>query len=442
MKFVIACVTSALILTTCANAAKSDAIRLADGKPLIGVYFFTHWWEPWRSSDDKIVDDLNKLKDRGFNTIFLDSEWSQMIDGNWKLLDRGHKLAKQAGVQILPWLSLKAWVDIGVSKDRIELIKKMYGVDMTPGINPDGTPGRTKPYDPAVIEAGYQYCSDYIDRYARDGALLHVMWEGKLRPVVALSVELEWSGSSDPLTQQMFRLWARAKYGNQISKLNKAWKTSFTGFEQIDMDDKSTFDLAAYNDGKSKHPNAAEDHVEFRSQVTDISLGEIKRRLLQKYPDLLIASELPYQIDAAHPHAKGYRIFAGANPSASQHAEILMLRATDTLSAAEEKAILNHKKRTGQKIILAYRTYSFWGPSILDGTSSYAKMNSQYAEQAARVADGLGFYSWNEMVDTHIVTDPIPSFHENSKITPKEHAATMEALRHMANAFTKAVKEK
>ncbi len=428
-----------IITVSCAgaNAAKDTALRLADGKPLVGIYYFTHWWEPWKSSDDRIIQDLKMLKGRGFNTIMLDSEWSQMIAGNWKLLDRGHELAKKAGVEILPWLSLKVWADIG-GADRAELIKDMYGVTIEHGKNPDGTDGRVKPYDPAVIEAGYRYSVDYIERYLDSGALLHVMWNGKLRPVVALTVELEWSGSADVLTQQMFRLWVRAKYGDQLSKLNKEWKTSYTGFEQIDMYDDSVFDLKAHVKKKSQHPKAVEDHVEFRAQVVDISLGEIKRRLLEKYPDLLIASELPYQFDSDHPHAESYRVSGGANISSAKHADMLVIRATDSLTKAEEKAVLKHKKQTGQKIILTYRTYCTWGPKLLEGTTTYNQMNEQFAEQAARVADGFGFYSWNEMVDTHVVQDPVPSLHENSRITKEEFEATFKSLGMMADTFIKA----
>ena len=31
----------------------------------------------------------------GFNTLLLDHEFSQMLDGNWKWLDREHRLARE-----------------------------------------------------------------------------------------------------------------------------------------------------------------------------------------------------------------------------------------------------------------------------------------------------------------------------------------------------------
>lgn len=416
----------------------SDALRLADGKPLVGVYFFTHWWEPWRSSDEKILQDLKRLKSLGYNTVFLDSEWSQMIDGDWKLLDRGHRLAKQAGMQILPWLSAKVWADIAENERRRNLVKDMYGVTLDMGIGRDGKMNRTKPYDPAVIEAGTRYCKQYIERYLKDGALLHVVWEGRLRPVVAPTVELEWEGSCDPLTQQMFRAWLKAKYSDDISRLNTAWGTSFGGFERVDLCDAKTFDLAAHCEGKAAHPNAVEDHVEFRSQVQDNCLAEIKRRLLADCPDLLIATELPYQFESTHPHAIGYRVKNGANPSAAHHADILVIRATDSLTPAEEKLLIGYKKRTGQQVVLTYRTYSQWGRMLLDGARTTGDMKKLYAGQAARLAEGFGFYSWNEMVDTHVVPDPSPSFNPaNRSVSPEESQAVIEALGDLASEFAR-----
>lgn len=428
------CAISSLLIAV-ATAGSADVIRLADGKPTVGVYYFTHWWEPWRSSDERILEDLARLKQMGYNTIYLDSEWSQMIDGDWKLLDRGHRLAKQAGMQILPWLSAKVWVDIGSHDYRRDLVKTMYGVELEMGTGPDGKPNRTKPYDPAVIEAGVRYCEQYIERYAKDGALMRVMWNGKACPVVAPTVELEWSGSCDVVTQQMFRMWLRGRYANDIAKLNKAWGTTLKGFEQVDVCDTKLFDLGAHCEGKAAHPNAAEDHVEFRSQVVDNCLAEISRRLRVKYPDLVIATELPYQFNASHPHAIGYRIMAGANPSAASHADILMVRATDSLTPDEEKALLDHRKRTGQKVILTYRTYQEWGKMLLDGKRTQDEMDRLYADQAARAADGFGFYSWNEMVDTHVVADPDPPFHPTSRINEKESEAFIESLGGMAKRY-------
>lgn len=417
-----------------AQTQRAQGLFLADGKPTVGVYFFTHWWEPWRSSDQRILDDLNRLKRMGFNTIYLDSQWSQMIDGDWKLLDRGHRLARQAGMQILPWLSAKVWLDIGDSQHRRDLTQRMYGVELTPGVGPDGTITRTKPYDPALIHAGVQYCLQYLDRYLNTGALMRVMWNGKPCPVVAPTVELEWAGSCDPATQQLFRLWLRARYGG-IAVLNRAWRTRLSGFEQISLCDPHLFDLQAHCEGKARYPHAVEDHVEFRSQVTDTCLAEISRQLKLRYPDLVIATELPYQFASVHPHAIGYRVVNGANPSSADHADVLMLRATDTLTPAEERALRDHRRRTGQRIILTYRTYRQWGEQLRNGSRSQADMDRMLTDQALRLADGFGFYSWNEMVDTHVVADPDPPHNPDVRVGERESEALITSLGAMAQRF-------
>lgn len=440
MRFIIACMSITVLLAgTCADAAKSDAIRLADGEPLVGIYFFPHWWDPWRSSDEAVIKDLTLLKDMNYNTIFIDHQFSQMLDGNWTLLDRGHRLAKQTGISILPWLSPGVW-GVGNSGLR-DSAEKMYNIKFDMGTDIDGKPNEVKPYDPAVIDFGVKYTSQYLDRYLRNGAILRVMWNGKPRPVAALSVEVKWAGSYDPQTEQMLRLWLRSKYGNDIRKLNKKWLTSYTGFEQIDQHDTAVFDIEGFLKGVSKHPNAVEDHVEFRSQVVDNALAEMKRRLLVKYPDLLIATELPYQFAGLHPHAEAYRVEYGANPSAVRHADILVIRASDSLAPSEKKALIAERKRTGQKIILTYRfSSSYWGPKLRSDKSVYTLIDKVFAKQAAEIADGFGIYSWNEMVDPHVVPDPNPPFAKGAvPNTREDYETAVVSLRSMANTYIKAV---
>ena len=62
-------------------------------------------------------------------------------------------------------------------------------------------------------------------------------------------------------------------------------------------------------------------------------------------------------------------------------------------------------------------------------------MLKAYPEQAARIADGFGFYSWNEMVDTHVVPDPEPPLNPNSRITRPESDAAISSLGSMAKRF-------
>ena len=428
---------SLVIFTGTAVAADSrtnEPIRLADDEPLVGIYFFTHWWEPWKSSDEAILNDLKRLRAMGFNTIFVDHEWSQMIDGNWRLLDRGHRLAREAGIQILPWLSLKVWSDMG-SPARRQLVKEQYGVTLRPGRDRDGKESAPIPYDEATIIAGASYTKQYLDRYAKDGALLHLNWEGKTRPVVALTVELAWPGSCDDTTQVMFRLWLNERYGSDIGALNKAWGTDFADFDAIDMCDASIFDLEAHPKGAAKHPKAVEDHVEFRAQVIDASLAAMRERVKKDYPDVLIATELPYQLEAEHPHGIGYRIGYGANPSSAEHADVLVIRTTGLLSAAEQKTHLAFKQRTGMKTIMAYRTYPHWGTDLLAGKMT-SKDVAVYPTQAAALAEGFGFYSFNEMVDVHLAADPTPPHNPTFAVISKEESeAAISAVGEMVRKY-------
>ena len=415
----------------------SSTIMLKDNKPLAGFYYFTHWWEPWASDDNLILKDFSDMKAMGYNTIFLDSEWSQMIAADWKLLDRGHKLAKGAGIEILPWLSLKAWIDIADPESRRKMIKDMYDVDIEMGIDADGKINRNKPYDPAIIEAGYQYSIAYLKRYLNDGAILHVMDNGKLKPVVAITVELEWSGSNDSTTNKMFQDWLRKKYA-YTTALNKAWNTKIKNIDNITIFDKDIFDTDEYLNGKSKHPKAVEDNALFRAEVLDNSMLEIKNRLKKDYPDLLIATEIPYQFLDIHPHARWYTYVGGALPESSKHADILVLRCTDYISKESGEFIKKWKKENNQKVILAYRTPVGYAKNFINGelASPYFKIG----KQAAEYADGFGFYSWNEMVDVHISADPTPPHTETQAVSIEEAKAWRTIIASQIRDYLEAIK--
>ena len=97
---------------TLAAEGQRGPLRLPDGQPFVGVYFFPHWWQPWKGDDKAIVNDLRRLRTMGVNTVLLDHEWSQALDRKWHWLDRSHRLAKETGMVIVPWLSLKSWSDV------------------------------------------------------------------------------------------------------------------------------------------------------------------------------------------------------------------------------------------------------------------------------------------------------------------------------------------
>jgi hypothetical protein len=377
-------------------AAGNGPLRVANGESVRSIYYFPHWWDPWRSDENVIKKDLKYLRSIGINTLLLDHEWSQAQIGDWGTLDRAYRLAKAAGLQIVPWLSLKVWNDLNHG-ERAATIKKQYGVELKLSCDQDGNPSSIVVYDEATIIAGSEYTLEYLGRYLESGVLAHYLWEGEPRPTVALSVELAWNaGGFDTRTTGRFRRSLVKQYSGDIAALNKDWGTRYALFDDVEPRDKSIFNYADHDTSKIAHPKAVEAHIEFRSQMIHAGLQAMKERVLEKHPNVVFSTEYPYQIASEHPHGETFRIDFGSNPSASLHAEVLYLRMTGLLSDRERDALRRHQNATGQKIVLCYRTYSDWAkPEVEDA--------SIYAQEASEVAHGIGFYSWNEMVDVHLV---------------------------------------
>lgn len=418
------------------QAAFGEPLQLGDGRPFVCVYYFGHWWEPWKSDDEAIRQDLKALREMGVSVLGLDHEWSQAIDGNWKWLDREHRLAKEAGLQILPWLSLKVWSDLS-SPDRMKLIKEWYGVDLKLGENQDGSPGAVQIWDDATIKAGAAYAADYLDRF-KDQALLHLNWEGKLRPVAALSVELAWAGGGfDEATNMLFVRWLRERYQDDVEKVNAAWGTNYASLWEVHPKDPEIFDYAHLQEGKAKHPQAVEDHIEFRSQLISDALGMMAARLRRTHPDVLILAELPYQFRSRHSHAEGYRIGYAANPSCTRSADLLFFRCTGPLTQEEADFLAAWKKETGQPAILTYRTYSDW--SNERPQEDIQKIADLYAGQAARHAQGFGFYSWNEMGDTHVAPSRLEEMGNPGALTPEQSARSVGLMGAMVQRYLERV---
>jgi len=425
----------ALVLATPSLWA-GKPLRLGDGRPFVCVYYFGHWWEPWRSSDDVVLQDLRTLADMGVSVIGVDHEWSQAIDGNWKWLDREHRLAKQAGVQILPWLSLKTFSDMS-SEGRRKLVKQWYGVDLKLSRKQDGSPGSVLIWDEATLRAGAAYAAQYLERYS-DQALLHVRWQGQVRPVVALSVELAWiDGGFDDATNLLFIRWLRNKYQGDVKALNAAWGTDYASFWDVNPGDRKVFDFAGHIAGHAKHPQAVEDHVEFRAGLISDSLGMMAALLRRKHPEVLILAEVPYQFGSQHPHARAYRIDYAANPSCVRSADIIFFRCTGLLNNAEAKALKDWTAQTGQPVILAYRTYSDWAnPRSEEEISRSAEL---YGGQAADLANGLGFYSWNEMVDTHVAPSLPQDQGKRGALTPEQSQRAVALMAAMVHRYLELV---
>lgn len=379
-----------------------EPLRLPDGQPLVCIYYFTHWWEPWKSDDNAILNDFRRLRAMGINTLLLDQEFSQAIDGNWKWLARDFELANQAGLNIVPWLSLKTWCDIHPGH-RQEIAREWFGVEMRYGTTQNGEQTAPLIYDESVLISGSKYAMMYLDRYA-SGPLLHLRWDGKDRPVICLSVESAWEGSFDETTNLLFCRWLRHRY-EDVSALNDAWGTSYSSFFDVNPKDVAIFDYSAHQEGKAQYPVAVEDYIEFRAEIISDSLAYMAALVRQKYPEVLFLAEIPYQYGSKHPHARGYRINYGANPRSCDYADIVLFRNTGPLSQAELESLHYHQARTGQKFILTYRTYSDW--DMTPNSGAFGQAVELYAGQAASQANGFGFYSFNEMVDVHLAYSPL-----------------------------------
>lgn len=380
-------------------AAAREPLRVPGGEPLVAVYFFGHWWDPWKSDDAAMRADFARLREMGVTCLAVDHEWSQAIDGDWRWIEREQRLAAEYGLGVLPWLSLKTWSDVS-GEQRLALAKEWYGVDIVCGENQDGTPAPPLIWHDSIIEFGARYAIDYLDRY-KDVATLRVDWHGELRPVICLGVESAWNGSFDDATNARFRDWLAARY-DDIAAVNRAWGTAYDSLTAVDPRDTVVFDY----DGEPAHPRALEDHVEFRSQTISSSLGRMADRVRAAHPEVLFMAEVPYQYGSLHPHAEGYRVSYGANPSSCDYADLVLFRNTGPLNQAEADALAAARERTGQRFVLTYRTYSDWAVPADD--PRFAAAVALYGGQAAELGDGFGFYSWNEMVDVHVAYSPTP----------------------------------
>jgi hypothetical protein len=401
-------------------------IQLPNGEPLTCIYYFPQWWEPWKSDDDAIRHDFQRLRKMGYNTLLLDHEWSQAIDGDWKWLDRAHRLAKEAGLYIIPWLGTQGWAEID-STNRAQLFEQWYGLPVTFGKNQDGSQGPPPIYQDAIVYGGAQYAIDYMNRYAAE-SLLYVNWQGEIRPVISLNVETAWKGCFDDASNRLFSHWLQRHYVS-IDALNAAWKTSYPDFLQVNPLDQSIFDYKGQVLGAAAHPQAIEDHVEFRSEMISQTLGLIASLVRSQYSNVLIMAEVPYQYGSQHPDAISYRINFGANPNACDYADIVLFRCVTSLNNQEIQVMRQRQAVTGQKFIFTYRTYSNW--DVETNSWAFSQTVENLAVSTAQLASGFGLYTWNEMVDTQLAYSPYAG------LDPTWTAERSEKAINLAAAMTK-----
>ncbi len=383
-----------LLLCLLAIPAFTDALRLADGRPLVGCYFFGHWWEPWTSDDNAMERDHIRVGQMGVNTLFYDHEFSQSRHNNWKYLDREYKFAEAHNFMILPWLELKCGADL--ASHRAEALS-YYGTETPMSEDAQGRPNNALLWDMRYQDLLYLYCCEYLDRYWGRPGLLRLQWEGKVRPAVALSVEVGWDGAGyDEATQQRFRAWLKAKYGS-LDKLNQAWGTQYASFEAVDPRDTARFPYPT--DEVTPVPQTTQDHAHFRAEVVNAAMDAIKQRLLRNYPDLLIIAEVPYPPGWKHPHAVGYSYGAASFLETVTYADIVVFR-TAGPSSLNAEGLIPFRAR-GQKLVFAHRT----GQGGLEADVRNQTLLDGYVRQALDWAEGVGFYSWNEMGDCAMVSN-------------------------------------
>jgi len=381
-----------LVISIAANAFASrinlkDPIKLADDQTLRAVYFFPHWWDPWKSEDAAVTADLQKMKALGLNAICVDHEVSQAIDRDWYWLDREYKLAAAEKMSILPWLQLQC-------VDRNALMQ-FSRLDLKPAVNQDKQieADFANFRDGEFKRALTHYVNVYLDRYENDPALLRIKERNKLRPVVGLVVEAGWrNGSGLPLsfdddTNAYFRKWMKSSYHN-LAQLNSKWGTTYKSFDEIDPCDKTIFNYAF--EDKGNMPMAVREHTHFRARIISDMLSSVAHDVQKKHKDVLFVAEVAYPFSSDDPNASVYHWNSADEYKSVDFADIIFIRtlgntSTGQLAKEQELMMLN-----GKRLILAYRLFDDSAPST----------PVALALDCAMSANGLAYYNWNETKDT------------------------------------------
>ena len=364
-----------------------DPIKLADDQTLRAVYYFPHWWDPWKSDDAAVTADLKKMKEIGLNTICVDHEVSQAIDRDWYWLDREYKLATAEKMSILPWLQLQC-------VDRSALMK-FSRLELKPAVNQDKQveDDFANFRDGEFKRALTHYINVYLDRYGNDPALLRIKDKGKLKPMIGIVVEAGWrNGSGLPLsfdddTNAYFRKWMKASY-HDLAQLNAKWGTNYENFDEIDPCDKTIFDYSFAD--KANMPMAIREHTHFRARMVSDMLSSVASDVLKKHKDVLFVAEVAYPFISDDPNASAYHWNSANEYKAVDFADMIVIRTlggTSTGQFAKENELI---MLNGKRLILSYRLFD-------DSTSSKAV---SLALDCAVSCNGLAYYSWNETKDT------------------------------------------
>jgi len=364
-----------------------DPIKLADDQTLRAVYYYPHWWDPWKSDDAAVTADLKKMKEIGLNTICVDHEVSQAIDRDWYWLDREYKLAAAEKMCVLPWLQLQC-------VDRKALMA-FSGLELKAAVNQDGQAENDfcDYRDGEFKRALAHYIDVYLDRYENDPALLRMKDRGKLKPVVGVVVEAGWRNadgrplSFDDDTNAYFRKWMKSSH-HDLAQLNSKWGTNYKSFDEIDPRDKTIFDYGFPD--KANMPMAVREHAHFRARMISDMLSSVASEVRKKHKDVLLAAEVAYPFSSDDPNASAYHWNSANEYKSVEFADVIIIRTMgDTCvgQAAKDNDII---MLNGKKLVLAYRLFD-------DTTSSRAVALGM---DCAMSCNGLVYYNWNETKDT------------------------------------------
>ena len=364
-----------------------DPIKLADDQTLRAIYYFPHWWDPWKSDDAVVTADLRKMKEIGFNTVCVDHEVSQAIDRDWYWLDREYKLAAAEKLAVLPWLQLQC-------VDRKALMKFSH-LELKAAVNQDKQPEDdfANFRDGEFKRALTHYISVYLDRYGNDPALMRIRDGKKLRPVIGIVVEAGWrNGNGQPLsfdedTNAYFRKWMKASY-HDLAQLNSKWGTSYKSFDEIDPCDKTIFNYAF--EDRANVPMAIREHTHFRARMISDMLAAVAQEVKKKHKDALFVAEVAYPFSSDDPNASVYHWNSANEYKTVDFADIILVRtlgntSTGRLAKEQELMMLN-----GKRVILAYRLFDDSSPGKAVALALDCAMSS----------NGLAYYNWNETKDT------------------------------------------
>lgn len=385
------CLLLVFIVLSSASAQKinlRDPIRLADDQALAAIYYFPHWWDPWKTDDDIVTADLRKMNDLGFNTICLDHEVSQAVDREWYWLDREYRLAGKENMAILPWLQLQA-------VDRVALMQFSH-LQLKPAVNQNGQVEEDYCIyrDGDFKKALAHYVSVYLDRYINDPALLRIKDRGKLRPMVGLMVEVGWRNadgyplSFDEETNDYFRRWMKSTSFN-LAQLNEKWGTDFKSFDEIDPCDKAVFDYSSAE--KSNMSPAVQEHMQFRARLINDALRDVAKEVRKRHKDVLFVAEVAYPFSSEDPAAAAYRWNSASDMRTVQFADIVLVRGQGTTCAGQMEKDHDTLILNGKRVILAQRI----------GSDVPHAAAVALALDCARTANGFAYYNWNETADDH-----------------------------------------